>query len=174
MFLPVPTYFEEYIVPNSDSYTPFVIYAPVYAVPGAPEVPSTTITARRLRLQKTDFERFGYTAGCSGCVHQQRGLPPRNHSEACRQRVEDAVTQDNEGKERKERVEARLHDQLTRELEREDELLQKQAADATATDAATEGESHSKGENERVQKLPGFTRPRLDDNGPVLQGELCC
>ena len=35
------------------------------------------------------------------------------------------------------------------------------------------GESPSKGQNERVQKLPGFTRPRLDDNGPVLQGELC-
>ena len=67
----------------------------------------------------------------------------RNHSEVCRLRIEESVTQEEEGILRKKRAEDRLQDQLTRALEREDELQQEQEQQPRGSSnpgAATEGE----------------------------------
>ena len=80
--------------------------------------------ARRLRLSRDDFITHGYTAGCGGCVALQLGLgAARNHTELCRARMELEIEKTLDGRERKQRVAERLDDQLTRELELEDERL---------------------------------------------------
>ena len=43
-------------------------------IDNAPEVAAVVFHARRLRLQKKDFERFSYTAGCPGRMHLQKDL----------------------------------------------------------------------------------------------------
>ena len=43
---------------------------------------------RRPRIEKQDVTRFGVTVGCPGCVAAARGNPARNHTDACRNRME--------------------------------------------------------------------------------------
>ena len=124
LLLAVPTSFSEYIAPSPTGPETFIIDAPVAPAPDMPEVPATDIQSRRLRLQKKDFERHGYTAGCGGCVYLQRNSEvSRNHSEACRKIMEECISNEVDGWLRKQRADDRWRDQLTRELEREDELL---------------------------------------------------
>ena len=135
LVLSIPTSFQEYIEPGAKLPTPYIIL-PVPPAIGVPDVPAVDIQARRLRLQKRDFLAHGYTGGCAGCIHLQRDLPgSRNHSEACRKRIEDKIMSDEAEASRKHRADARLDDQLTRALEREEELLQ-----APEPAATTEGE----------------------------------
>ena len=66
-------------------------------------------------------------------MHLQSGLPgSRNHSEVCRSRIEDMLSKDDAEMSFKQQANARLENQLTRALEREDELI-------SETRAPTEG-----------------------------------
>ena len=50
--------------------------------------------ARRMRLNPGDFKQHGYTKDCPGCVSIQDGsivYARRNHSEACRIRMEELI-----------------------------------------------------------------------------------
>ena len=46
---------------------------------------------RRMYLQRQDFERFGYTVGCPGCVAILKGGAAVGHNEDCRKRMEDMM-----------------------------------------------------------------------------------
>ena len=59
---------------------------------------SSVSERRRVRLEKADFDKHGYTPGCLGCKHLQRGQPPRGHTEKCRKRVEAEITGTPEGR----------------------------------------------------------------------------
>ena len=86
-----------------------------------------------MRLTLGDFKIHGYSAACPGCVHLQRNTgTPRNHTEACRSRIEDALEQTDIGRLRKERAAARKDDQLTNALEVEDALVQEEEAKKSA------------------------------------------
>ena len=64
LVLDVATTFEQYIVPTADADT-VVIDAPVDAPVGAPlEIAQEFPLARRPRMGKAEFTRFGYTGGC--------------------------------------------------------------------------------------------------------------
>ena len=47
---------------------------------------------RRMKITKGDMRKMGMTAGCRGCIAVNRGGQPVNHSEACRGRMETAVS----------------------------------------------------------------------------------
>ena len=57
----------------------------------------------RLRLQKADFVRHGFTEGCLGCQAFIAGTTARGHSESCRDRMNKALEETEEGRERRER-----------------------------------------------------------------------
>ncbi len=75
---------------------PLVVVPPM--APGAPagEPPEH----RRVYLTRADLDRHGYTQDCPGCAAAQSGQKPRTHSEGCRARLEEAMTQDELGRDR--------------------------------------------------------------------------
>ena len=90
-------------------------------MPLDPPSPAEVLKARRPRLSRDDFITHGYTAGCGSCVALQRGLgTARHHSEICRARMESEIEKTLDGRKRKQRLAERLDDQLTRDLELED------------------------------------------------------
>ena len=117
LVLDVATTFEQHIVPTANADN-VVIDAPVDAPVGAPlEIAEEIPIARRPRMEKADFTRFGYTGGCPGCVHLQAGSTgSRNHNEVCRTRIEECLDKTAEGRARKGRAIQRREDQLTRNL----------------------------------------------------------
>ena len=51
---------------------------------------------RKPKIEKRDVDKFGLTPGCPGCVAASRGAPGRNHTESCRKRMEEGMTQGND------------------------------------------------------------------------------
>ena len=49
---------------------------------------------RRMRFDADDFDKYGYTIGCPGCRAKNRGDISVNHSEECRQRIEQEIRED--------------------------------------------------------------------------------
>ena len=45
---------------------------------------------RRVKITKYDLSKYGFTAGCPGCIAANRGLVV-NHSEKCRKRIEQLI-----------------------------------------------------------------------------------
>ena len=64
---------------------------------------------RRAKLNPGDFTRHGYTVGCPGCEQLQLASPVRkNHTEACRKRMETELSKTSEGQERLDQAKERL------------------------------------------------------------------
>ena len=52
-------------------------------------------TVRRMRLEQTMFEDYGYTEGCEGCRFQKAGMGERRgHNEECRRRMTERMKED--------------------------------------------------------------------------------
>ena len=49
---------------------------------------------RRMRFDADDLQKYGYTLGCPGCRAKNRGEVGVNHSEECRQRIEEKIRVD--------------------------------------------------------------------------------
>ena len=61
----------------------------------AEPVRGSEVVPRRVYLMPRDFVKYGYTQGCPGCTFAQTGIgPKRNHSEACRLRMESEIARD--------------------------------------------------------------------------------
>ena len=76
-----------------------------------------------MRISEKLLEKYGYTEGCEGCRFKMAGMDDkRPHDEKCRQRVETAMDQDEEGREMKrkdaERQDHRLEEEMEKELEK--------------------------------------------------------
>ena len=149
---------------------PVVIDASTIVPVGAPpEIVEEIPIARRPRMERSDFVWFGYTGGCPGCVHLQAGSPgSRNHNETCRSRTEKHLEDTADGRERKNRALQRSEDQLTRELERQDELVTtNDASVAVATSIAPEGQlGLTTNIDEDLVLQPGLRREREASNLP--------
>ena len=146
------TTFEEYIDPSQVSPDAIAVHVPdAVADPSiVPENPAVPQGSRRMRLGPEDFERHGYTGGCQGFIHLRRKSPTRrNHSEACRKRVEAEIQKTSEGRARKERESQRKEDELTRELEKEDERIRAEAE--VIGKSKVEGSAPRSAENEVVE-----------------------
>lgn len=58
---------------------------------------------RSVRIRADDLEKHGFTAGCAGCAwYTDRMGPHRGHSQSCRERIEKAMNETEEGKARTE------------------------------------------------------------------------
>ena len=72
---------------------------------------------RRARINKQDLLKHGFTEGCLGCRAMIQGGEPRNHTEACRSRVEEAMQATSEGKARVQQAKERLDMEMARYVE---------------------------------------------------------
>ena len=66
--------------------------------PGAPG--GEQLEHRRVYITRADLDRHGCTQDCPGCTAAQTNQRPRTHSEGCRARLEEAMTQDELGRDR--------------------------------------------------------------------------
>ena len=78
---------------------------------------------RRFRIQKSDLQKFGYTAGCPGCRAANRGLTAMGHSEECRRRIQEEL--ERVGDARIERENARANAYFGEMLEESEKKRQK-------------------------------------------------
>ena len=74
---------------SADEAAP-VIIEPAEGIPDVPPPPPVNRGPNRIYIEDADLRTYGYTAGCSRCMHMRAGLPCRGlrHQEACRQRIE--------------------------------------------------------------------------------------
>ena len=64
--------------------------------PGAPA--GEQLGLRRVYITRADLDHHGYTQDCPGCAAAQSNQRPGTHSEGCRARLEEAMTQDGLGR----------------------------------------------------------------------------
>ena len=84
-----------------------------------------TVAIRNMRLNKRDFDQYGYTDGCVQCEYTRRigrTQPGRIHTAACRARMIEAIAQTDEGRHRISQYDERLTDSLARHIERDDRI----------------------------------------------------
>ena len=74
---------------------------------------------RRVRINKEDLYKHGFTEGCLGCRSIIRGGDPRGHTEACRNRLEEAMKGTEAGRAKVQKAKDRLDSEMARYLERE-------------------------------------------------------
>ena len=79
------------------------------------------VIPRRMRLTRDMFERFGLTAQCLGCRAIRTGIGyPANHTERCRERIEQELEKEPEGASRvardRERIKRARHEERARDM----------------------------------------------------------
>ena len=102
--------YAEYIKRGARS-SPMMLGGPPVVVSGTPDkAPITTsYQPRAVQLKTRDFETHGYTAGCPQCEFAMTGIGNRQaHSTVCRQRMEKAIMENEDGKMRFERANERI------------------------------------------------------------------
>ena len=120
------TSFEQYIDPSQQIPDRIVTDPSPVVRDGLPEMPEVTVKSRSIRLMPQDFQLYGYTGGCPGCIHLRRGGAgqSRNHTQECRDRREKDIETTAAGRARKEKETARKEMELTKHLVAEDEKIQ--------------------------------------------------
>ena len=98
--------FSDYVIQGAGS-TPTQVRP---AEPGHPvPAPGGDPVPRRAKLKPQDFERHGFTVGCPGCEQiQLKSSDRKSHTEQCRKRMEEALSQTPDGQERLGRAKDRL------------------------------------------------------------------
>ena len=82
------------------------------AEPVEVSVPQQEVNSRRFRIVPNKLTAHGYTPGCTGCRHKRAGFTTaRDHSEACRKRISDAINSDSW--QFQERVRQTTHEETT-------------------------------------------------------------
>ena len=84
--------------------------------PQEPQAPEEL--TRRIYIKKTDVETYGKTPGCPGCESMGRGGKAKNHTETCRNRLEEEMKKTEQGQERIKEAEKRMDESLARRLEK--------------------------------------------------------
>ena len=128
-----------------------------------PDMPDIPVKARRMRLEKSDFQAHGYTSGCPACIQLRRGGVgvTKGHTPECRTRLEGELVKTAAGRARKEREAARKEEELTQHLRQDDERQQKEKEliekknNEEALEDAPRRESESKPETFRMDEQDG-------------------
>ena len=120
--------------------------------PAGAFVPEPT-AARRMRLNPDDFKQHGYTKDCPGCVSLRDGTmvrARRNHTEACRSRMEEII-----GGDRVRRAGARRERELDEWIQQEDSRVGA-PAETPAGDPLppTTGTTRSRATSDVVENVP--------------------
>lgn len=72
---------------------------------------------RRAMIMKEDDEVHGYTVNCPGCRNLQAGLSKRKHTAECRKRMENELSKTEKGKERVDRANERITEEIARRVQ---------------------------------------------------------
>ena len=95
--------------------------APADVAPLEANLAAPSRQIRRMKITARMLAKYGFTEGCEGCRYKQAGLDEsRNHSEACRTRIEEAMEEDEEGKRNKEAQGERITRRLAERIEQAD------------------------------------------------------
>ena len=113
----------------------------------------------RMRLKKEDFIEHGFTEGCPGCQALIGGTTARGHSEACRTRMEAALTGTEQGRKRRERQEERENQEIARRMERGDRKMRAREGEPASSSAVPPQSIHSEASSSSGQ---GVVRKRED------------
>ena len=104
------------------------------------------IISRRMRVSGAMFERFGLTAQCLGCRAIRTGIGyPANHTERCRERIEQELEKEPEGASKVAPVTARTkrarHEERTRDMRIEDphQRPDREAIEGTGASSSRDG-----------------------------------
>ena len=112
--------FEDYVLKGAKTLLR-VSFPRTASAPTAQPTRGTGIVPRRLYLKPADFKKYGFTQGCPGCTHAQTNIgPKRNHSEACRNRMESEIANNDED-ERTGKVRERHDHFLAKSIEESDD-----------------------------------------------------
>ena len=106
-------------VPIKVRFDPVVEATPERMVEARSEV-----EPRRMQIRDRILKKYGYTEGCEGCSYKSAGLrDQRGHNEACRQRIEKAMEEDEDDKRIRERERKRKekHEEAEDAKRKEDE-----------------------------------------------------
>ena len=126
-------------VPGSDAIQP-PISVRVTIVSDVPASNPTTReisppAVRSVRLYKADYDKYGHTTDCRACqLPIATGVMTKNHTVACRQRMEEAIAGEEEGQARLARAAERITGEVARRMQEIGE--QEAEGDAMATDPA--------------------------------------
>ena len=134
----------------------------------------------RMRLKRDDFIERGFTEGCLGCRAILSGGGVRNHSEACRKRMEGILKETSEGQGRLKRQIDRENEYLSKVLEehdRDEQARKKVRGDAAGSNGAQDSgpgenvcpkrapEGDEEGGEAKRRKSPEGARPLQDHEG---------
>jgi hypothetical protein len=119
----------------------------------------------RMRLKREDFLEHGFTEGCPGCQALIGGTAARGHSEACRTRMEAAVTSTERGKKRRELQEDRENQEAARRMERDDKVKRVREGEPTSSSASAAASSQSMHAEADSSGSQGTVRKREEKEG---------
>ena len=131
-----------------------------------------------MRLKKDDFLSRGFTEGCPGCKSILSGGPVRNHTEACRKRMEGLMKETDDGQARLKRQVDRENEFINRFMEKHDEGEQAKKKARPTTEACSEGGAAGEQQPMEVSQVPvpaghsdaSSSRERpVDDDDPKRQ-----
>ena len=136
---------------------------------------------RRVYLQKDDFERWGYTSGCPGCISILKGTARQMHTEACRGRMEKEMA----GEEKMVKAERRRDEYVEKAIAKDEAKRQKRKNDENEQDVDVkkdngdvemnkdeEGQrSNAKRKAEDTSGEERVTRNVTDDSGASGSGD---
>ena len=89
---------------------------PREVIPPIPRQPDVEPARRRVRINRSDIVKHGYTVGCDGCHAVRYGLEHRGHNEKCRTRIEEKLAEENS--ERLNRANERMNHELAERVRR--------------------------------------------------------
>ncbi len=125
---------------------------------------------REFRITSTMLERFGYSRDCVGCTNKRLGLAHRGHTDACRQRLEEAMNRDARYKE----VLTRRDQRLSREDDHEGDAIAKEDGPRAPTtprqdesarvDSQVEAGDAAEEDGDNESKCPRDSDDELIDN----------
>ena len=105
------------------------------------------VPVRRVRLNPSDFKMRGLTLDCPGCRAIKYGDPPRNHNDECRDRMESALSNSEQGRGRLRQAEEKMAVAVARQIEEQERDNKEQAGSGSSLGVYQEG--GSSGSNKR-------------------------
>ena len=151
------------------------------------------IVPRRLDLRTRDFKEHGATRGCKGCIAMARGGKGVTHTEACRQRMTEAIAETDEGRVRAKAAEAKIkefraggrevdfEEPAAKRARRSDQSMVAEVPDSCAGAAQDPMEDDAEDRMEKQKRASGWEdlaertkRPRKDDDDEDMLLEVAC
>ena len=93
---------------------------------------------RRTPITQKEIDKYGMTPGCEGCEAKSRGeVTRRGHSERCRNRIEEAMKNDDSDKKKLDKAAERMTHKIAKDIENKDRK-RKVDTGVGGTDGATD------------------------------------